>query len=45
MSRVDSTQSAQFAGYSARIYEYWREINATVPMLRQYYKGVPMVVA
>jgi hypothetical protein len=44
MSRIESTQSAMYAGYSARIMEYWREINATVPFLRQYYKGIPMHV-
>ena len=44
MSRVDSTQSAMYSGYSARIFEYWKEIKETLPMLRQYYKGVPLVV-
>ena len=45
MSRVDTTQSAQYAGYSARIYQYWREVHDTIPTLKAYYKGTPMVVA
>lgn len=44
MSRVDTTQSATYAGYSARIAEYRREIKETIPVIKAYYRGIPMVV-
>lgn len=45
MSRVDASGRGRYSGYSARILAYWSEINATVIRLRQYYRGIPLVVA
>lgn len=45
MSRVETTQSAEFSGYSARILDYKRRAEQYFAELRRYYKGISMVVA
>jgi len=39
---INTTSSATNAGYGARLVQYAKEIKQVVPILRRYYKGIPI---
>jgi len=41
---VGTTSSATNAGFGARLINYQKEIKASIPVLRRYYKGIRMAV-
>lgn len=40
----NTTSSATSAGYGARLIQYGKEINAQIKVLRNFYKGIPLMV-